>query len=184
MPALPPQTLADREAQARNVLRLMADKQWTMVRACDAVGLTPSKFSDVLNSVPELARHYVRTRELQADLEVDDALSIADNENIDPARARNMIDIRKWRASKFRSNVYGDRIDVSVQGSISITDALSAARARVSSVRSISDPALTMDAEIVVPPSIGRAGASDTVSDGASNESGQAGGFDPLGTFE
>lgn len=42
---------------------------------------------------------------------VDEIIEIADTED-DPKRARNRIDARKWAASRFLPNVYGDRLAV------------------------------------------------------------------------
>ena len=60
-----------------------------------------------------------------------------------------MIDIRKWRASKHNSKVYGERVDLNVQQSISITNALSEARARLMPAAALP----TLEADIVEIPS-------------------------------
>lgn len=52
---------------------------------------------------------YARAREHQADYYADEIIEIADTET-DPAKARNRMDARKWKASKLKPKVYGDRL--------------------------------------------------------------------------
>lgn len=59
----------------------------------------------------DFAEKYARAREIQADRGVDEMLVIADTDP-DAARARNRIDVRKWRASKLAAKRYGDKIQV------------------------------------------------------------------------
>ena len=90
-----------------------------------------STFRDVVEDRRELATAYQRAREMRADLDADDALTIADDETIDPQRARNMIEARKWRASKQYAKVYGDKLDISSTQTISILDVRQEALKRV-----------------------------------------------------
>lgn len=60
-----------------------------------------------------LRDQYARAREVQADVEFDEIREIADTatpENVNVARLQ--IDARKWRASKMRPKVYGDKLAV------------------------------------------------------------------------
>lgn len=107
--------------------------------------LSISTFHEVLSSVRELAVRYARVREIRADVEVDEAMQIADNPDIDPSRAKNMIDIRKWRASKHAAKTYGERLDLSVSGTVSVTEALDAARSRLLPMRDQQ----AIDAEVI-----------------------------------
>lgn len=52
---------------------------------------------------------YARAREEQADYYADEIIEISDTEK-DPAVARNRMDARKWKASKLKPKVYGDRL--------------------------------------------------------------------------
>jgi hypothetical protein len=64
-----------------------------------------------------LRNQYARARELQADHEFDEIKAIADladAENVQVARLR--VDARKWRASKLRPKVYGDKLEVNGPG--------------------------------------------------------------------
>ena len=62
-----------------------------------------------LSKHPEFSEQYARAREEQADAIADECLDIAENEP-DVQRARLMIDVRKWFASKMKPRKYGDRI--------------------------------------------------------------------------
>lgn len=59
---------------------------------------------------------YARAREEKADKIVEEMLAIADDPNIDPQRARVMVDTRKWIACKFYPKMYGDRVRTEVTG--------------------------------------------------------------------
>lgn len=133
-------------------------------RALKIVGLGPDGFSNAISSVKTLGLAYAQAREIQSDIEVDNAVEIADDENIDPARARNMIDIRKWRASKHHSRLFGDRVELNVQQSIDIRGALDDARGRLSSLP-ISDPVPILDAIVLDSIGLSQGNASDDVSD-------------------
>ncbi|WP_052359994.1 hypothetical protein [Solidesulfovibrio alcoholivorans] len=54
---------------------------------------------------------YAHAREVQADMLADEILEIADSD-LDPNRARVMIDARKWLAGKLRPKKYGDRVEL------------------------------------------------------------------------
>ena len=57
------------------------------------------------------AEKYARAREDQADYHAEEIVDIADTET-DPNIARVRIDARKWKASKLKPKVYGERIAV------------------------------------------------------------------------
>ncbi len=93
-------------------------------------GLHTRTFAEVIAGDSEMALLYKRAQECRADLDADEIVDISERE-IDPQRARNMIDARKWRASKQHARVYGDRIDVNIQGTVNIAETLNQARARL-----------------------------------------------------
>jgi hypothetical protein len=70
----------------------------------------------------DFSARYARAREAQAEHYADEIVSIADTEP-DAARARNRIDARKWKASKMAPKVYGDRLQLDGELSISLTNA-------------------------------------------------------------
>lgn len=57
----------------------------------------------------EFLAQYAHAREQQADYYADEIIEISDTER-DPAIARNRMDARKWKASKLKPKVYGDRL--------------------------------------------------------------------------
>jgi len=154
----------DVQDQARQVIEHVAEGK-TLREAVAAVGMRVSVFHRAISGVRELQVDYARVREIRADVDVDDALAIADNPDIDPNRARNMIDIRKWRATKYNPKTFGDRIDLNIQSSISILDTRSEAMARV--LRPMRDPEPTLDVDVIDTHTLSTSGASDSVSDDA-----------------
>jgi len=128
-------------------------------------GLSLRVFHEVISGVRELAQAYARVREIRTDVMVDEMLAIADKPDIDPNRARNMIAARQWIATKHNPKVYGERIDLNVQSSISILDTRTEAMARV--LRPIRDPEPTLDVEVIESNTLSTSGASDSVSDDA-----------------
>ena len=103
-------------------------------------------FASTLASECELAGEYAAARIAKTELLVDEIVSIADNPDIDAGRARNMIDARRWIASKHNARLYGDRIDVNVAQTISINDVLAQARQRVLDMRY---PGNVLDAQVL-----------------------------------
>ena len=53
-----------------------------------------------------------RARQYYADRLAQETLALADDESIDTNRAKLMIDTRRWLASKWNRNVYGEKVDV------------------------------------------------------------------------
>lgn len=78
---------------------------------------------------------YARAREAQADAIFEEILEIADDARNDwmkkdgdyvldtehVQRSKLRIEARKWMAGKLRPKVYGDKVDLSVEGAIKIT---------------------------------------------------------------
>ena len=77
------------------------------------------------------------------DADVDRMDDVARDE-IDVQRARLLVDVIKWRASKLHAQQYGDKLDVTIDQRVSVTTARTMAMARV--LRPISDPVDTTDA--------------------------------------
>jgi uncharacterized Zn finger protein len=115
---------------SRRVVEQVAQGKY-LVDACKSCGIVTSVFNEVVSGVREIAIAYQSARESRSDLLADEALKAADDPNLDPQRARNMIEVRKWAASKWNRKVYGDVISVDVQQQISVKDALAEAHARV-----------------------------------------------------
>lgn len=66
--------------------------------------------------------NYTRAREAQADFFADEITDIADTEE-DANKARVRIDARKWAAGKLKPKVYGDRLQLDGDMTVSMTDA-------------------------------------------------------------
>lgn len=77
---------------------------------------------------------YDLAQKTRAEFYADEIVDIADNE-LDPQRARNRIDARKWYASRLQPNKYGDRIDLNVTQTLDISAALTAAATRLLPMR-------------------------------------------------
>lgn len=63
------------------------------------------------------SEQYARAREIQAELQADELIAIADeatNETVQVAKLR--IDTRKWTAAKLRPKKYGDKVTQEVTG--------------------------------------------------------------------
>lgn len=115
---------------ARTVVRLVSEGE-PLKNALQAAGMRQQDFHVTLGRERELAVAYVRAQEMRADLLADEVLSIADNAEIDPQRARNMIDARRWRTKTLNPKVYGERIDLNVTQTVDILGTLQEARARI-----------------------------------------------------
>ena len=103
----------------------------TLRKSCLKYGISLASFHSIVSERRDILEVYQRAREMRADLDVDQILDISDDETIDPQRARNMIEARKWRASKQYAKVYGDKLDISSTQTISILDVRQEALKRV-----------------------------------------------------
>ncbi len=54
-------------------------------------------------------QNYIRAKEDQADFLVEEALTIADDPDIESSDKRIRVDTRKWIASRFNAKKYGDK---------------------------------------------------------------------------
>lgn len=135
----------DRHKAIESILDRLLEGQ-TLKRAVEAEGIVVRTFHRWLSGDREASLAYARALELLADLEVDEAKEIADTEP-DAAKARNQIDIRKWRASKRHARVYGDRIDLNVTQTLDIGATLQEAKARL--LRPVRDQLTNEQSQVV-----------------------------------
>lgn len=152
----------ERARQALAVINAVAEGS-LLKQACEQHGITPQSFGRVLARLRNLAELYAQAQHINADLMVDETITIADNPLIDPAQARNMMQVRQWAASKRAPKTYGDRLDIAVTQNISINDALAEARSRL--LRPVRDPQPIDDAQVVDSPRVAAPYPSDGVSD-------------------
>ena len=82
-----------------------------LARLCDEDDSLPSPRTVYrwLRTNREFCQNYTRAKEDQADYLVEEALTIADNAEIEPADKRIRVDTRKWIASRFNAKKYGDK---------------------------------------------------------------------------
>lgn len=118
------------EQKVETVCCLLAGGQCNKTEAIRRVFGDGRKFWDATSRNPALQRLVAQAQNIAADALVDEGLQIVDTDP-DPQRAKNRADFRRWLAGKMRPETYGERLDVSVTGSISVNDALAEARARV-----------------------------------------------------
>lgn len=138
----------ERAAQAAQVIERVAAGA-LMASACEEVGITPGAFVHCLSRLRNLAELYAHAQSVRADILADETLTIADTDK-DASRARNRILARQWRASKLAPKTYGERLDIAVTQSISVSDALTEARSRLlRPVRDQPSEKLAQDVEFV-----------------------------------
>lgn len=102
-------------------------------------GVKPQNFFPTLSLVPSLDEKFMRAQQARAELYMAEMIGIADNESIDPNRARNMILVREKYAAKLHPKKFSDRIDINVNTQIDIRGALDEAKNRVRNVLDISN---------------------------------------------
>lgn len=122
--------VALRRNQVEEVIKAISEGGF-LRGALKAVGLSQQLFHDFLSKERELAVRYARAQEIRADLLADEVVEIADNPDIDPIRARNMLEARRWRAKTLNPKVYGERLDLNVSQTIDVLGTLTEARARI-----------------------------------------------------
>lgn len=82
-----------------------------------------------LGEYPERQAAAQLARELGAEMLADEIIDIADNED-DSAKARNMIEARKWRAATIKPTTYGNKTQIDVTHRVDHASAHAAALER------------------------------------------------------
>lgn len=95
-------------------------------------------FFNAISDSNYLLTLYNNAQQFKAEMYAEEIVDIADTD-VDPVRARNRIDARKWYASKIKPLKYGDRLDVNLTQTVDISSALTEARQRVRSIRDHTD---------------------------------------------
>lgn len=101
----------------------------TLKNALKIHKISSSKFFKMIHAEPKLETSYSLAQCAKTELIVEDIIEIADTD-IDPQRARNRIDARKWYASKMKPNKFGDRLDINLNQTIDIRGVLEEAKRR------------------------------------------------------
>lgn len=92
--------------------------------------IPPSDFYEFMRTNPLYKEGYEHAQDARAELFSEEIIDIADND-FDPQRARNRIDVRRWCATKLKPNKFGDRIVHEHEGYIDVRTLLSEARNRI-----------------------------------------------------
>ena len=111
-------------------------------KAAELIGVPYHRIIAWRGSNAAFAASVMRARQASVDADVDRMDDVARDE-LDVQRARLLVDVIKWRASKIHSQVYGDKVDVTIDQRVSVTSAREMAMARV--LRPISDLVDTTD---------------------------------------
>mgnify|MGYP000264040602 CR=1 FL=1 len=97
-------------------------------------GVKATEFFKELAINPHLKAEYDLSRLIKADLMADELLTIADDDTLEVGRAYNMIQARKWVASKYNPKNYSERLEVNVNKKVDISVALDDAKKRLESI--------------------------------------------------
>jgi len=93
-----------------------------IVEACKAERVHPRQWYRWLNEKEDLNEQLDRARRMRADQLAAEILDIADDPELDPHRARLMVDTRKWLAARFFPRMYSEPARVAL-----VTDPMSVA---------------------------------------------------------
>lgn len=143
----PETALTPFESQALRVFDIVSNGN-TIPAAMRELGIDSSimTFLRRVKQSPILRRAFDDARMAQAASFAEQIIDIADNER-DSARARNKLDARKWLASKLDPKTFGDKLDLSIDQTVSIRAALDAAETRI--VRPMRDLAPESDSQVI-----------------------------------
>lgn len=142
-----PETATPRERVIRT-LELFAEGGSVQdhMKAC---GVNSRTFYGIVYKDNELDALYKEMKRGRADMNIDECYKISMNQELDSKRARVQAEILMKLAAFYDRPQYGEKVDVTVDQRVSVSAALSAARARA--LKPVRDLAGVIDAEIVQP---------------------------------
>ncbi len=121
-----------RQVIPREIIEAIIDR-WTRGEGMRALiieyGYSIGAVYDAIWDDASLTESHARAKKIRAEMSVDDLIDIADTEP-DPNKANVRINTRKWVASKYNSQAYGDKLDVTVNQTVDIGYALKEAKQR------------------------------------------------------
>ena len=85
-----------------------------MISACNETGITCNEFQALRRKNGAVQGEYVQAREDQREVTEDEILDIADNQDIDPHRQRNMMDARYKVLAARDPSRWGAKLDLQV----------------------------------------------------------------------
>lgn len=118
----------DNEEKVKKVFDLLLNGL-TLTHACRACDIKPAQYMKTIFSSPHLTDLYRQLDILRSELSIERAEEIAETEE-DVSKAKMKIDLIKWAAAKRNPEKFGDNVNIKIEKSISIRDALEEARAR------------------------------------------------------
>lgn len=118
--------------------------------AISAALVDVSDFYDSLSQYPRRALALEQSLKIKAQFEVERIFAIADDDSRHPQHNKNRITVRQWYASKMLPKIFGDRLDVNVDGKIDLVQVLEDAKSRLRSIEPI-EPIEHKDAEAIAP---------------------------------
>jgi hypothetical protein len=118
-----------RNERALEVLQLVENKGFSVLKACDEVMLSRGEFFAEIDSSPEMTNKYTRARERRSDMLLEEIIEIADDQNDDKTpyygdtkvkRANLRIETRIKYIKTLHPNKYGDKLDLKHSGEIEV----------------------------------------------------------------
>jgi hypothetical protein len=125
------------EQKMLKVCEIIATSHKGVHTACKEINLGLTTFYNWLEANSENRERYARARESQADLLVEEMISLSDDKsgdllhtdigeqgnNANVTRSRLQVDTRKWIAAKLRPKKYGDKVEVENSGEVKVITA-------------------------------------------------------------
>lgn len=132
--------VTDEEIHA--ILERMGDGL-TLMQSCKKSKRSYANVVRRIGQNPELKHLHARCREEYVRAQVDKGHDIAANKNIEPARARLMIDMIKWESARVLPKEFGDRVqqEVIVTNNTTLSTRMQLARNRAKAQRQGDDVA-------------------------------------------
>ena len=114
------------------ICRRLAEAEDSLREICrDPEMPSMSRVMARIKDSPEWQDQYARARELQADANADEIVTVARSSSKDTfERDRLLVDALKWRASKMRPKVYGNQQKIELTGQMDLVQTIIAARKR------------------------------------------------------
>lgn len=106
------------------------DEGGTLQAARDAHGITGTQWKVAMRDNPDLYALYIEAQKFRADMHYDEAYKISTDATIHPSQARVQAEIRMKIAAAFDRARFGDNLKLEVDQTVSVSDALTAARQR------------------------------------------------------
>ena len=98
--------------------------------ALSKANISPFNFHRVVNENPELKQLFTLAKHSYAQCIASEVVDIADDRGLDYIRAKNMIDARKWSSAKLDPANFGDRMEIDIKRTVSLSEAIEEAKMR------------------------------------------------------